>query len=314
MSRTFSRRFHSGLLRPLGAAVAVLAGLVLPLAMPASAELGGARVLLGPAGGDALHVMSYNLRFASQTGPHSWPVRRPVLAELLRREQPTVLGTQEGLHDQLTDIAADLPPFYDWIGEGRGGGMHDEYVAIFFDARRLTPLASGHFWLSDTPDVAGSRTWGNTTTRMTTWVRFRDGHTGGEFVVLNTHLDNVSENARLRGAELIRDRINDFPRGLPVILTGDFNTAAEYAPQYDILLGAGLTDTWTAATQRRTPLTATWHGYGPLMPDGPRIDWILVRGATTVQAAAINPYTHDGAYASDHLPVQTLLTLNGAKD
>ena len=308
MSRRFSRRFHSGLLRPLGAAVAIVAGLVLPLAMPASAEHGGERVLLGPARGDALHVMSYNLRFASDSGPHSWPARRPVLTELLRREQPTLLGTQEGLHDQLTDIAHDLPPYYDWIGEGREGGDRGEYVAIFFDARRLEPLASGHFWLSDTPNVAGSKSWGNITTRMTTWVRFRDRHTGSEFVALNTHLDNVSENARLRGAELIRDRIHAFPAGLPVILTGDFNTAAEYAPQYDILVGAGLTDTWTAATQRRTPLTATWHGYGPLMPDGPRIDWILVRGAS-VGEAAINSYTRDGVYASDHLPVQALLTL-----
>jgi len=304
-----SRRFHSGLLRPLGAVVAVVAGLVLPFAMPASAEHGGARVLLGPANGDELHVMSYNVRFASATGPHSWPTRRPVLAELLRRERPTILGTQEGLHDQLMDVAHDLPAYYDWIGEGRGGGDKDEYVAIFFDARRLEPLVSGHFWLSDTPEIAGSKTWGNTTTRMTTWVRFRDRHTGGEFVVLNTHLDNVSEKARLRGAELIRDRISDFPPGLPVILTGDFNTAAEYAPQYDILIGAGLTDTWTAATQRRTPLTATWHGFGPLMPDGPRIDWILVRGAGSIQAAAINPYHHDGVFASDHLPVQALLTL-----
>jgi endonuclease/exonuclease/phosphatase family metal-dependent hydrolase len=286
-------------------------GLVLPLAMPASAELGGTRVLLGPVQGDALHVRSYNLRYASNTGPHAWSARRPVLAELLRRELPTVLGTQEGLYGQLTDVARDLPEYYDWIGEGRRGGEKDEYVAIFFDTRRLEPLASGNFWLSDTPDVAGSRSWGNTTTRMTTWVRFRDRRTGGEFVVVNTHLDNVSENARLRGAELIRDRIHAFPPGLPVILTGDFNTAAEYAPQYGILVGAGLTDTWTAATQRRTPLTATWHGYGPLMPDGPRIDWILVRGAAAIQAAAINTYSHDGTYASDHLPVQALLTLNG---
>jgi endonuclease/exonuclease/phosphatase family metal-dependent hydrolase len=287
----------------------VAAGLVLPLAMPASAEHGGAHVLLGPARGDALHVMSYNLRFASDTGPHSWPLRRPVLAELLRREQPTVLGTQEGLHDQLADVSHDLPGYYDRIGEGREGGDRGEYVAVFFDTRRLEPLASGRFWLSDTPDVPGSKSWGNTTTRMTTWVRFHDRHTGAEFVVLNTHLDNISENARLRGAELIRDRIRAFPAGLPVILTGDFNTAAEYAPQHDILLGAGLTDTWTAAAQRRTPLTATWHGYGPLMPNGPRIDWILVRGAASVQAAAINTFTRDGAYASDHLPVQALLTL-----
>ena len=134
------RGVHRGL---LGAFVLV-AGLGLPLALPAAAAQDGARVVLGPARGDELHVMSYNLRYASDTGPHSWPLRRPVLAELLRREQPTVLGTQEGLYPQLLDIAHDLPDHYDWIGLGRAGGSHDEFMAIFFDTLRLEPLEFDH--------------------------------------------------------------------------------------------------------------------------------------------------------------------------
>jgi endonuclease/exonuclease/phosphatase family metal-dependent hydrolase len=304
------RKVHRGLWRPLSALVGLVAGLCIPLALPASADQPGDGALFGSARGEALHVMSYNLRFASNAGPHSWPKRRPVMVELLRREQPTVLGTQEGLYAQLTDIERDLPDYYDWLGEGRAGGRRGEFVAIFFDTRRVEPLASGHFWLSDTPDVAGSKSWGNTTTRMATWARFTDKRTGGEFVVLNTHLDNASEYARTRGAALIRDRINDFPSGLPVILTGDFNAAAERSPQYDELVsGAGLADTWTAADDRRTALISTWHGYGALVPDGARIDWILTRGAR-VQAAGINTYTRDGGYASDHLPTQALLTLD----
>ncbi|MGH3880958.1 MAG: endonuclease/exonuclease/phosphatase family protein, partial [Actinophytocola sp.] len=135
--------------------------------------------------------------------------------------------------------------------------------------------------------------------------------TGGEFVVVNTHLDNSSENARRRGASLIRDRITAIPAALPVILTGDFNSAAGHSAAYRILSGgAGLTDTWTAAAQRRTPLVATWHGYEPLVPDGPRIDWILTRGAARISAAGINTFTDHGRYASDHLPTQALLTLD----
>jgi len=311
MPQEVRRSVHRGLFRPLGAAIALAVGLCLPLAMPAAAEHAGPRVLLGPAQGDALHVMSYNLRFASDTGPHTWAQRRPVIAELLRHEQPTILGTQEGLYPQLRDVEQDLPAFYDWIGEGRGGGHRDEFAAIFFDTRRLEPLASGHFWLSGTPDVPGSKSWGNTTVRMATWIHFADKHTGGEFVALNTHLDNSSEFARQRGAELIRDRINDIPSTLPVILTGDFNTAAQDSASYRILTsGTGLADAWTSATQRRTPLISTWHGYEPLVPDGRRIDWILTRGAAGVAAAGINTFTDRGRYASDHLPMQALLTLD----
>lgn len=262
--------------------------------------------VIGPAQGESLHVMSFNLRYASDTPPHSWAERRPVVAELLRREQPTVLGTQEGVYPQLKDIHQDLPDRYDWIGVGRAGGSRDEFVAMFYDTRRVEPVEFDHFWLSDTPEVIGSKSWGNDVVRMVTWVRFADLHTGKEFVAVNTHFDHWSENSRQRSAALVRDRLAP---GLPVVLTGDFNSLAEGSVSYDTLV-AELTDTWSAAAERRTPLYATFHGYYPLVPNGIRIDWILVRGAT-VRAVGINTFERDGQYPSDHLPVQALITLDG---
>ncbi|ALG15000.1 endonuclease [Kibdelosporangium phytohabitans] len=273
-------------------------------------QVTGGWPVIGPARGDTLHVMSFNLRYASATEPNSWAVRRPVMAQLLRRELPTVLGTQEGLYGQLKDIEHDLPSDYDWIGMGRAGGSRDEFMAIFYDTRRLEPLEFDHYWLSDTPSVIGSKSWGNNVIRMVTWVRFADRRTGAQFVAVNTHFDHESENSRRRGAELVRDRINAVAPGLPVVLTGDFNAAAGTTPTYDILVnGAGLTDSWPAAAERRTPLYATFHGYRPLVPGGQRIDWILTRGAETIQAAGINTHARAGQFPSDHLPVQALLTL-----
>jgi endonuclease/exonuclease/phosphatase family metal-dependent hydrolase len=298
--------------------VAVLAGLALPLTMPAETGLpaGGARQVAGqeveqpvtgPPSGDKLHVMSFNLRFASVSEPNSWARRRPVMAELLRTEQPTVLATQEGLYQQLQDVARDLPERYDWIGVGREGGSRGEFMAVFYDTRRLRPLEFDHFWLSDTPDVVGSTSWGNRIPRMATWVRFVDRRTGVEFVVVNTHLDAESENARVRGAELVRDRIGDFPQDVPVLLAGDFNVPAQGSATYDILT-EDMVDTWTAA-RRRSPVFATWHGYRPLRPEGKRIDWILARGAKTVHTVAINTFARGGQFPSDHLPVQALVSL-----
>ncbi|CAM3532656.1 endonuclease/exonuclease/phosphatase family protein [Kibdelosporangium persicum] len=289
--------------------MSLLAAALISLGMVRPAEAAEPPVI-GPARGDALHVMSFNLRYASATEPNSWAARRPVMAQLLRREQPTVLGTQEGLYGQLKDIERDLPSYYDWIGMGRAGGSRDEFMAVYYDSRRLDPLEFDHYWLSDTPDVIGSKSWGNNVIRMVTWVRFGDLRTGRQFVVVNTHFDHESENSRQRSAELVRDRINALAPGLPVVLTGDFNAAAESTPTYDILMGgAGLTDTWVAAAERRTPLYATFHGYRPLVPDGARIDWILARNGFAVQAAGINTYSQGGQFPSDHLPVQALLTL-----
>jgi endonuclease/exonuclease/phosphatase family metal-dependent hydrolase len=288
--------------RLVGLLCALVVGFSFP--MPVAAERGGP--MFGPAQGDELHVMSFNLRFAAPDGPHSWPRRRPVMAALLRRELPTVFGTQEGLHGQLTDIAADLPSYYAWIGEGRGGGTRDEYVAIFYDTRRLVAVSSGHFWLSDTPAVPASRSWGNETVRMATWVRFADQRTGAEFMMVNTHFDNHSENSRVRGAELIRDRIADVD--VPVILTGDFNAAPDSGAYRVLVRDGGMADTWLTAAER-TPLYATWHGYHDLTPGGTRIDWMLTRGAVEVRAAGINTFADEGEYPSDHLPIQALLTL-----
>lgn len=250
-----------------------------------------------------LNVMSFNLRFASAAEPNSWAARRPVVAQLLLGERPVVIGTQEGLFGQIRDIDHDLPDHYEWIGQGRLGGSHDEYMAIFFDALRLDPLEYDHHWLSATPNVVGSRTWGNNVVRMVTWVRFADRMTGRQFVAVNTHFDHESANARLRSAELVRDRLATFT--LPVVLTGDFNDVPG-SPAYEVLTGA-LADTWVTGP-RTTPAYGTFHGFGPLVPDGPRIDWILTRGAT-VEAAAMNTYRQGGQWPSDHLPIQALLTL-----
>lgn len=303
------RLVHRGTLRPLGLISVLVIGFGLPLTMPAAAR-GDEPPVIGPARGDSLHVMSFNLRFASDEMPNSWARRRPVMADLLRLEQPTLLGTQEGRYGQLRDIHRDLPRHYDWIGVGRAGGSRDEFMAIFYDTRRLEPLEFDNFWLSDTPDVVGSRSWGNHSIRMVTWVRFADTRTGTEFVAVNTHLDDQSEYARQRGAELLRDRINAFGPGLPVVLTGDFNTPAEDSAPYDILVnGAGMSDAWTAAAAQRTPPYMTWHGYRPLVPYGFRIDWVLTKGAVTVHAAGVNTFIRDDQFPSDHLPVQALMTI-----
>ncbi|MEU6681488.1 endonuclease/exonuclease/phosphatase family protein [Streptomyces sp. NPDC046853] len=258
--------------------------------------------------GRRLEIMSFNLRYASTTPPHTWADRRPVTRELLRRARPHVIGTQEGLYQQVRDIAEDLGAHYDWIGTGRAGGSRDEFMTVFYDTRRLAPVEYDHFWLSDTPDVIGSNTWGGGSIRMVTRVRFHDLRTDTELYVLNTHLDNASQNARARAARLISERIAALDSSLPLLVTGDFNVAAHKNPVYDTMLGAGLVDTWDAADER-SKAYATFHGYKPLTPDGDRIDWILATPGVRVHSAAINTFSQGGQFPSDHLPVQASLTL-----
>lgn len=265
--------------------------------------------LAGPAGPADLDVMTFNLRYAAAVPPNSWAERRPVMRTLLTTERPDLIGTQEGLADQLRDIGNDLGPDYDRIGLGREGGDLGEHMAIFFDKTRLAPQKSGNFWLSDTPSVPGSISWGSNSIRMVTWVLFADRKTGRRFYAVNTHLDNKSENARRNGAALLAQRLATFER-LPIVLTGDFNSAAQSSSQvYHLLVDrTGLRDTWITAP-RRGPAYATIHNYEALVPNGVRADWILTTPGVTPLAALMNTYRSGSQYPSDHLPVQVRLRL-----
>jgi endonuclease/exonuclease/phosphatase family metal-dependent hydrolase len=257
--------------------------------------------------------MTFNLRYASSTPPNSWPERRPVMSACIRSLAPDIMGTQEGLYEQLKDLAADLPE-YDWIGLGRDGGSRGEFMAIFYRKDRFESLAYDHFWLSDTPEVVGSSTWGNSNRRMLTWVRFRDRRSKREFFVCNTHLDHQIELARQKGASLIVDRIRKLQTDLPVFLTGDFNSPAGKGKAYEILLrDGGFADTWTLAGKRINENLNTFHGFNKPVEAGSRIDWILAIGNVTVEKSEIVAFSQRGQYPSDHFPVAVWLTLPSAK-
>lgn len=250
-----------------------------------------------------LRVMTFNLRFASAEPPHAWPERRAVMSHLIAREAPDVIGTQEGLYAQLRDVATDLPA-YDWIGLGREGGSRGEFMSVFFRRDKFEPVAFDHFWLSDTPDVIGSKTWGNRIRRMLTWVRFRERATGREFEFWNTHLDHESEAAREKAAALIAERLARVDAHVPLLLVGDFNClAGASAPYATLTQKAGLTDAWLAAARRTNDGLNTFHGYEPPKRAGERIDWILARRPSAVSEAAILDYAEQGQTPSDHFPV-----------
>ena len=261
----------------------------------------------------SLKAMTFNLRFASQTPPNSWPQRRPVMRDCILKYAPDVMGTQEGVYTQLKDLASDLPE-YAWIGLGRDGGSRGEFMAIFYRTERFEPMEYDHFWLSDTPNVIASTTWGNSNRRMVTWVRFRDRKSNQQFYFMNTHLDHQIQAAREKGATLIRQRIEGLKTNLPLLLVGDFNAQAGVNQAYRILTDDGfLTDTWTAAGRRVNESYNSFHGYAPLEQKGNRIDWILGRNLGKCSETEIVLFNWDGQYPSDHCPVIAQVELASPK-
>ena len=130
-----------------------------------------------PGAAAPLDIMTFNVRYAHTQPPDLWPDRLPVISEMIERRRPDIIGTQEGLYHQLVDLETTLPG-YGWIGTGRDGDSRGEFMAVFYRRERLEPIAYENYWLSDTPAIAGSRTWGNNYPRMVTSVRFRDRRNG----------------------------------------------------------------------------------------------------------------------------------------
>ena len=257
-----------------------------------------------------LCVMTYNLRYASATPPNAWPQRRPLMRELITNVAPDIMGTQEGLHAQLLDLAADLPD-YSWVGVGRDDGkIKGEFMAVFYRKARLETLATNYFWLSDTPEIPGSTTWGNECRRMVTWLKFRDRITGGEFLLFNTHFDHQVQLAREKSAALVRQRVAALETKLPVVLIGDFNADAGANKAYDILTTDHFfADVWDDAHVRHNEHIASFNDFKPGLPTGPRIDWIFTHGAGTVDRVETVTFNRAGQFPSDHFPVVAWLRL-----
>lgn len=248
---------------------------------------------------EPLRVMTFNVRLLTNSdGANNWDARRDIAIQMLRAEDPDVIGTQELFKRQGDEIVAGLPQ-YAWFGEGRRGSHDDEHMGVFYRKDRLRVRESGNFWLSDTPDVPGSRTWGNLYPRLVTWARFERIADGATFTLYNTHLPyrDEDEAARIRGAELIRARLERLDQNEPIILTGDFNAPPE--SRVHATLTARLTDAWLAAPQRSGP-EATFHNFTG--KPNRRIDWIMFRGLTPTSAKTVTTQAN-GRYPSDHFPV-----------
>ena len=263
-----------------------------------------------------LSVMSFNIRYATdRDGDNRWTARRGMLVDLLRKENPDIIGVQEALDGQLSDITRALTG-YSIIGVGRDDGKAGgEYSAILFKSARFRVAQSGTFWLSATPEVVGSRTWGNRIPRICSWGRLI-GDRGQAFWVFNVHLDHESQASREQSVGLLLQRIRSrSPADEPVIVTGDFNVGEGNAA-LEPLLGpangnAPFIDTFRNIHPNETDVgTYTAFEFG--RTKGAKIDYVLVQPGTEVLRADILRYSRNRRYPSDHFPVVATVRLRTA--
>lgn len=244
-----------------------------------------------------LRAISYNIRYDNpEDGIHNWHLRKDRMQQFLTSENPDVFGIQEGMIQQVQYLDSALVD-YSYVGVGRNDGMTEgEYTAIFYDTTKMSLVASGTFWLSQTPEKP-SKGWDAALPRICTYARFL--RNGKSLLVLNTHFDHRGEKARIESAKLIVEKIAELnDAGHPIILMGDFNLTPEsHGIQW---IATQLED---YGDQLNPDPQGTWCSFEAGGVLDRRIDYIFTKNLSVSSYRHLVPQRLGGHHLSDHLPV-----------
>lgn len=261
-------------------------------------------------------VMSFNIRFDfPNDGPNRWAQRLDTVAKVIRESDALIVGLQEDKIEQVDDLKQLLPK-YEFLGPRGRNGSSGERCAIGVRTDKVKVRETGEFWLSDTPEVVGSNTWGDRYPRKVTWGLLEVKGNKAPILAINVHLPERDSGPdvtnRVRGAKVMNDfiekKIPEKDRNkVAVLITGDFNSTPEQEPRA-ALCGAGgddlrLRDAWIEAGGNRKEKGSGTYGAFNGARGNDRIDWILLGGPLRAQAYVKIDDQVDGRWPSDHYPI-----------
>ncbi len=254
-----------------------------------------------------LSLISCNIRFDNPAdGSNAWIHRREILKDILLKHSPDIIATQEGRYDQLKDLLTLLPDF-EMIDQHRSWIKERMYPTLFLRSGKFEIGKSEDIWLSETPGVAGSRSFDSAFPRLMTCLKLQPKNFNKSFTVVNTHLDHVKAETRLAQVkvliqELKRQHIKD-----SLVIMGDFNDGPESDVRKTLLSEfPGLQDSWKLFNHVEE---TSHHAFKGEMQNGSRIDWILVDKNFQVESCSMDKTHVKGTYPTDHFPVicQTII-------
>ena len=253
---------------------------------------------------DNIKMMSYNLRCISPTdwGKKGWFYRADLIIDIIADEKPGIIGFQEATKWHYSYLVDSLKG-YDSVITYRDDAFNSEGCPIFYNTELYTLVDKGSFWLSETPDVP-SKSWGAQYNRVCSYVILTEKATKKDFVVFNTHLSHVSDEARINGIQVVLDKISQFG-SLPSVIMGDFN-AEEGSVTYK-----SVTENFLDA-KYETENSSELHTYnGWNNPEKfKRIDYFMI-SKMGIKVNLYNVLTgiRNGELTSDHCPIKIEIIL-----
>lgn len=258
-----------------------------------------------------LKVMSFNIRLGlARDGRNRWYRRRELVFDLIKKSQPHVMGLQEVLPFQLTELLATFPALGAIADKRYGGRLTGTYGPILFDSDRLEAAQSGDFWLAPEPEGGRARGWDAAVPRICTWVVLKDLGNRRRFAVFNAHFDQAGVQARVESAQLVVSRLARFAT-MPRLVTLDLN-ADEATEPARIFAAAGYRDSFRVL--HPSVEANTFHGFrGKGARSLGKIDYVLCDGGWGVLEADVIRDGRDGRFPSDHFPITANVAFEAEK-
>lgn len=261
-----------------------------------------------------LRVMTLNIRYDNPLDSiNAWPQRAGQVCDFILNENPDIIGMQEVLWRQYSLLDSTLAD-YGTAGVGREDGVRGgEFNPVFFRKDKFDLARTITFWLSETPDVPGSKGWGASLPRIVTWLELVRKDTHDHFFVFNTHFAHDSDSARIMSSEILMNEVSKIAEGFPFIITGDFNMLPD-SRGYAILTGPDesvplLKDAYFSSDAKPSGPSYTFNGFSDEQGSG-RIDYIFVSNLMKVLKHNTIIHKKGPVFLSDHWPVVADLRIN----
>ncbi len=235
-------------------------------------------------------VMTMNLRFGlARDRENRWDNRKSVVKDFLKQNRADFYGFQEMNHFQAAFLE-------DTLSKYRCIGRYNPHLPwwqsnMIFYHRDWTCLGHRHHFISDFPDLP-SKLAGSRWPRQCVIGWFEKA--GYQILAATAHFD-FSAEVQARSAGLVTGFLENFPPGLPVVITGDFNAGHDSAA-FRTFAAHGFKEVF-----QDYPL-GTFHGFSGKAKA--HIDWILYTGKIRPNDATIMKFNRQGQYPSDHFPVR----------
>jgi len=266
-----------------------------------------------PADKNIHKVLGCNIRVAlpeDEAIGRGWDVRKKACIKLIKAQKADLIGFQEVLKVQAEDLKNEMPDYGCFGFEGPEMDINPETYngiaknLVMYAKKRYEMISAGCYWLSETPEIGGSKSWNTARARHVNWLRLKDKKTGKQFRVMAVHLDHKDQEARNKQGQLIVKESEQYAADFPQLLIGDFNVDATN-PVYRILTAGNWKDSYRDIHGELEP-GPTFHNFlGKEYSKSTdkktgKIDFIFTKGNIKTTGAQIIDDEVDGMYPSDH--------------